>query len=301
MNNKINNIMKYTRICLNCGKIIEYKSYTAWHNANKINSDCRSCSAKARTKRVANLAILLDDNLESYYWMGFLLADGSFNEGKLTFSLKKSDSRHLKKFGDFINYTGTYGTSEVCETITCKDIDVVSNLCKKFDIRKNKTYNPPVTLLKFNTQQNLAILAGFIDGDGCIKQQTNRKDFYLTIKCHSSWEHILKEFNLLICDNNYTKINNQGYAVLTITNTKYLQNLKEKILDLNIPIMCRKWDVIDMNFISKYTKAEELRNKAINLYKQGYQNKDISRICNTSKSNITKIIKNYKLNNEHNT
>lgn len=289
--------MEYTRICSKCGKTIEYKSYTAWYNANQANSECRSCAAKARTKRVANLAILLEDNLESYYWIGFLLADGSFNEGKLTFSLKKSDSEHLKKFGNFIKYTGTYGTSEVCETIACKDIDVVLDLCKKFDIRKTKTYNPPATLLKFSEEQNLAILAGFIDGDGCIKQQTNRKDFYLTIKCHSSWEHILKEFNLLICDDYHTKINNQGYAVLTITNTKYLQNLKNKITSLDIPIMNRKWDIIDMNFISKYTKAEELRNKVVNLHKQGYRNKDISEMCSTSKANVTKILKNYKLNN----
>ena len=289
--------MEYTRICSNCGKLIKYKSYTAWYNANKINSKCRSCSAKSRTKRVANLAVLLNDNLESYYWIGFLLADGSFNEGKLTFSLKKSDSEHLKKFGNFIKYTGTYGTSEVCETIACKDIDVVLDLCKKFDIRKTKIYNPPATLLKFSEEQNLAILAGFIDGDGCIKQQTNRKDFYLTIKCHSSWEHILKEFNLLICDDYHTKINNQGYAVLTITNTKYLQNLKNRITSLNIPIMNRKWDIIDMNFISKYTKAEELRNKVVDLYKQGYRNKDISEMCSTSKANVTKILKNYKLNN----
>lgn len=291
--------MEYTRICSNCGKVIEYKSYTAWHHANKANSECRSCSAKARTKRVANLAVLLEDNLESYYWMGFLLADGSFNDGRLTFSLKKADSEHLKKFGDFISYTGTYGSSKVYDTISCKDIDVVPAVCKKFDIHKAKTYNPPTSLLKFNEERNLALLAGFIDGDGCIKHQTNRNDFLLTIKCHSSWEHILKEFNSLICDFNFTKINNQGYAVLSITNTEYLQKLKEKILPLNIPIMKRKWDIIDMNFISKYTKAEKLRNKVIELHKQGYRNKDISEMCSTSKANVTKIIKQYKvINNE---
>lgn len=291
--------MEYTRICPNCGKTIQYKSYTAWHNANKNNSDCRSCSAKSRTKRVANLAILLDDSLESYYWMGFLLADGSFNSGKLTFSLKKSDTEHLRKFGNYISYTGTYGNSNNCDTVACKDVDVVKALCEKFGIRKSKTYNPPVTLLKFNKEQNLALLAGFIDGDGCIRKQTNREDFYLTIKCHSSWENILKEFNSLICNSNFTKINNQGYAVLTITNTKYLQNLKEQITSFNIPIMTRKWDIIDMNYVSKYTKAEKLRNKVINLHKHGYRNKDISLVCDTSKANVTKILKQYKLiNNE---
>lgn len=286
--------MEYTRICSICGKVIEYKSYTSWHNANKLNSYCRSCSAKARTKRVANLAILLDDNLESYYWMGFLLADGSFCDNRLKFTLKKSDSEHLHKFGKFINYTGTYGNSNTCESVSCKDIDVINQICEKFNILKTKTYNPPNTLIKFNREQNLALLAGFIDGDGCIKRQTNRKDFCLTIKCHNSWEHILKEFNNLICSDNFTKINNQGYAVLTITNTEYLKELKRNILSLNIPIMPRKWDIIDLNFVSKYVSANELKEKVIDLYKQGYKNKDISEMCKTSPANITRIIKNYK-------
>lgn len=289
--------MEYTRICSNCGKVIEYKSYAAWHNANKVNSVCRSCSSKIKTKRVANLAILLDDCLESYYWMGFLLADGSFYNNRLRFVLKKSDSVHLHKFGEYINYTGSYGNSEIYESISCKDVDVVCQICKKFSINEAKTYNPPDTLLKFNKEQNLALLAGFIDGDGCIKNQTNRKDFCLTIKCHSSWEHILKEFNTLICSDNFTKINNQGYAMLTITNTEYLKELKRNILSLNIPIMSRKWDIVDLNFISKYVTANELKEKVIDLYKQGYKNKNISELCNTSPANITRIIKNYKLNN----
>lgn len=28
---------KYVRICPNCGHEIEYKSYSAWHSANKKN------------------------------------------------------------------------------------------------------------------------------------------------------------------------------------------------------------------------------------------------------------------------
>ena len=73
----------------------------------------------------------------------------------------------------------------------------------------------------------MALLAGFIDGDGCIRHPSkNRNDFVLTIKVHSSWLNILTEFNLLICDKNFCKINSAGYAVLTITNSEYLKGLK---------------------------------------------------------------------------
>jgi DNA-binding NarL/FixJ family response regulator len=53
-------------------------------------------------------------------------------------------------------------------------------------------------------------------------------------------------------------------------------------------------DIIDLNFVSKYVSANELKEKVIDLYKQGYKNKDISEMCKTSPANVTRIIKNYK-------
>lgn len=104
----------------------------------------------------------------------------------------------------------------------------------------------------------------------------------------------VKEFNSLICEENFCKINSSGYAVLTITNTEILKVLKEKILVLNLPLLNRKWDIIDISFISKFTTANLLKDKVIDLYLQGKRNKDISKECNTSPANITRIIKNYK-------
>ena len=82
----------YVRICPECGKIIEYKSYAAHHNANNKNSLCRSCAYKMSTIRAADLSKLLEDNFISYYWIGFLLADGSFSDNRLKLTLKKNDS-----------------------------------------------------------------------------------------------------------------------------------------------------------------------------------------------------------------
>lgn len=288
--------MEYKRNCPNCNKELEYKSYTSWYNANKNNSLCRNCGCKKNKERSANLSKLLEDSLEAFYWIGFLLADGSFVDGRLKFVLKKDDSNQVHKFGEFIEYTGSYGTSENSESVTCKDIDVVNKICEKFNILPRKTYNPPNSILKFNKDLCYALLAGFIDGDGRIANQTKRKDFFLTIKNHSSWLNILQEFNSLICEENFCKINSSGYAVLTITNTEILKNLKKKILSLNIPILSRKWDIIDLNFESKYKKVEILHQKVVELYLQGKRNKDIAEECNTSPANVTKIIKKYKEN-----
>lgn len=226
-----------------------------------------------------------------------MLADGSFYDNRLRLGLSSKDSDHLYKFADFIHYSGSINITEKAISLACKDTEVVEKIKEKFDIKPQKTYNPPHTVLKFDRDLTYALLAGFIDGDGNIKNQTDRKDFVLQIKIHSSWENILKEFNSLISEQNFTRINSSGYAYLVISNTENLKKLKEKILSLNLPIMSRKWDVIDLNFVSKYVTAKELRNNIIKAYEEGMRNKDISIKFNTSPSNVTKIIKNYK--NEH--
>lgn len=285
---------QYIRICKICNKTITYKSYSAWHLANKNNSYCRSCVAKRKIKRVGDLSVLLNDSLETYYWIGFLLADGSFTNSRLELTLANKDEEHLYKFAKYIQYTGSYGKNPNRKQVYCKDIDNVSNICKKFQINNNKTYNPPETILKFSEHQNLALIAGFIDGDGHIVKHSKCNSFRLTIKLHSSWLHILQEINRFLCDVNCCKINSSGYAELTISNSEILKDLKRKVLQLNVPIMLRKWNVIDTSYVNKYIKAKNLKNQVIFLYNSGISRNEISKELNTSLSNITKILKTIK-------
>lgn len=287
--------MEFKRICPNCGKELMYKSKTSYKNAIKSNSLCRSCASKERQreKHCADLSNLLLDTPEAFYWVGFLLADGSFYDNRLKLGLSIKDSNHLYKFANFINYTGAIDITDKSISVACKDVEIIKQIKEKFDIKDRKTYNPPKTILKFNIDLTYALLAGFIDGDGSIKNQSKRKDFCLTIKNHSSWESILKEFNSMISNKNLTKLDSRGYAKFTISNTEDLKKLKIKILSLNLPILARKWDVIDLNYTSRHIIASELRERVIEAHKAGMRNKDIAEKFNTSKSNVTKIIKTY--------
>ena len=288
---------QYIRICKCCNTQIQYKSYSAWYLANKNESLCRSCSAKLKINRVGDLSVLLEDSLETYYWIGFLLADGSFTNNRLELTLSNNDADHLYKFAKYIKYTGSYGKRMDQKQIYCKNIDTVSAICKKFQIHNNKTYNPPETLLKFSESQNLALIAGFIDGDGHIAKHRTCNSFRLTIKLHSSWLQILREINRFLCNTDYCKINTLGYAELTISDSEILKELKQKVIQLNIPIMLRKWNIIDTDYVSKYTKAKLLKNNVISLYNSGMPRKEISKKLNTSLSNITKILKKYYVEN----
>lgn len=296
MKNKITlNQELWVRNCPSCNKEIKYKSYSAWHLATKNNSLCRNCSTKKHAQRCADLSILLEDTPETFYWMGFLLADGCFSDNRLKFSLKKEDSDQVHKLGEYIKYTGSYGVSDIKESICCKDIDIIIKIKEKFGITDNKTINPPKTLNIFPENLYVSLIAGFIDGDGNIQNPTNRKDFFLRIKNHSSWLHILQEFNNYIYpEKDCCKINSSGYAELIITNTVPLQKLKEKVVSLNLPILNRKWDKIDLNFVSKYTKANEDRQKVIDLYLQNYKVKNICNLLNLKEGKVYKIIREYK-------
>lgn len=288
-------IMEFKRICPNCGKELMYKSETSYKNAIKSNSICRSCASKERQKEkhCADLTNLLLDTPEAFYWVGFLLADGSFYDNRLKLGLSPKDSEHLYKFAKFIDYHGAISITNKSISIACKNNEIVNSIKKKFDIKDRKTYNPPETIFRFKEDLVYSLLAGFIDGDGNIQNQTKRKDFFLRIKTHASWKHILKEFNTLISDKDSVKIDSRGYALLTISNTEKLKQLKSKILSLNIPILSRKWDVIDLNYTSKYVTASELREKVMEAYRAGIRNKDIAEKFNISKSNVTKILKTY--------
>lgn len=285
----------WVRTCPECGKIIHYKSYSAWHLATKSNSCCRNCSAKSRTNRSADLSVLLEDCPESFYWIGFLLSDGNFSGNRLTFVLSKKDSEQVHKFGKYINYTGSYGNSKINERVSVQDIDIIPKIKRKFNILDNKTYNPPNSLNKFPEDLYVALIAGFIDGDGNIQNPKGRKDFFLRIKNHSSWLHILQEFNNYIYpEKDCCKINNSGYAELDITNTLPLQRLKNKVLSLNLPILKRKWDIIDLNFISRYITTNKDRQKIIRLYLHGYSVKDICSNLNFKEGKVYKTIRDYE-------
>ena len=285
----------WKRICPNCNKEIIYKNIISYRKACKHNTKCIKCVKLYNTKRCADLSILLEDTPESFYWIGFLLADGYFYKNRLKLVVSTKDKDHIKKFANYIKFQGSYLENNIYFGLSCKDSVVIPKLCKKFDIKECKTYNPPKSILNFDFNLLLCLLAGFIDGDGNIQHQNKRKDFFLRIKNHISWYNILQEFGSIITDKQCVKINNQNYAQLCITNTVILQKLKKNVLQYNLPLLTRKWDIIDLNFIDKYTKAKILHNKVIQLYKNGYKNKDIAKICNTSPSNITKILKNNQL------
>jgi len=287
---------KKTRICECCGKELTYGSYSAWHLAEKNNAVCKSCASKKRAKRLNNLKVLLEETPETYYWMGFLLADGHFDNGKrIIVGLSEHDRDHLEKFAKYIGYNGAISLvkkrSYSAVRLSAMDTEVVGKLCEKFDIKSNKTYNPPESLSWMPEDLFLCLMAGLIDGDGNISNFRGRKDAFIRIKQEKSWLPILREIAKYFKEEDRVKINKLGYAEVEITGFPKIRELKKKLLEYNLPLMNRKWDKIDVGYETRYEKKEKTYRKIKELLAQKIKQTEIAKMVGVSESRVTTVKK----------
>jgi hypothetical protein len=201
---------------------------------------------------------LLDDSLETYYWLGFILADGSINvkQGRLKIAISINDVDHLRKFVNYIEAKNTiknyiYDNSKTSNFSIMNSI-VIKQFANKFNICQNKTICAPAINIfeKMNDQNFLSMLIGFIDGDGCIMQKQPNNYCVIAIKCHSSWINVFKYFNARLFNifkitSPMPSINKQGYAVIHINKNYLVTNLKKFCINNELPFLERKWNKID--------------------------------------------------------
>jgi hypothetical protein len=197
----------------------------------------------------ANLSALLEDDPKAYYWMGFLAADGYFSKKRLCLCLSTKDKMHLIKFCQFISCPNHKSVKNGYD-VKVQDQNIIPKIREKFDLKERKTYNPP-DISWITGDLFLSFMIGFIDGDGCIGYQSGgRKDVQLRIKIHGSWKNTLQEMSNKIHESleieaRPVRINNQGYALLTLARQSTLRHLKSKLTELELPALERKWDKIE--------------------------------------------------------
>jgi hypothetical protein len=250
-----------------------------------------------------NFSRLLEETNEKYYWLGFLLADGSFSKRKeIKIGLSIKDENHLIKLKKFLRIENIhYYKNSVY--ICGKDTKIFETITKKYNISSIKTYIPP-DLSSIKNDKMFSLLIGFIDGDGCISKQYKRNDFLLRIKNHKNWQllidNIIDEvYHFLEIPNPpISKIDNSGYSNMTISDTYVLKKIKSKAIQYKLPIINRKWDNIDLKYISR---VEKVKMNIIEINKYLHLNKtqrEISKILDITESNLSKIIKRYNLKNK---
>ena len=203
-----------------------------------------------RSHKKGDLSFLLEETPLTYYWIGFIMADGCFTGKSLTtldISISEYDINHLEKLSKIINIkcksyfkkpnSFCKNGSNIIKILAC-DAKLCPLICNKFDFKRKKTYNPPERLPNDNKELLISMLCGLIDGDGTIVSNRN----YIRITCHSSWKNFYELLNskIFIKENSIT-LNNRGYLEYGIYKLDNIMYLLNSIRYLNLPLLDRKW------------------------------------------------------------
>lgn len=208
----------------------------------------------------SKLSPLLEETPQAYYWLGYLLADGYYcaELSQIVLASAIKDLEHLQKYAKFLNTTAkTYKqkasrlnpNDSLQVRVSVADKYNAELIVKKLDWKKQKTYNPPSCKILSKTLNKkwkfIALLIGFIDGDGSIN-----KNNFIKFENHSSYIYIFKflRSRLLQCGINTTipKFNKRGYVYCHINGKNSLVKLKKFILKYNLEVLNRKWDKINL-------------------------------------------------------
>lgn len=130
------------------------------------------------------------------YWAGFLAADGNIRNSrdKLCLSLQISlkDVQHLEKFVSIIQYSGKVSKYTRKNGISMCNINIISNkICndleKNFNLipKKSLVLKPPNIL---SDEQKDCFIAGYIDGDGCIRQIRANNKLHTSLDARGTYE-----------------------------------------------------------------------------------------------------------------
>lgn len=230
-----------------------------------------------------NITKLLDKSIESYYWLGFLMADGHFSKrGVISLHLNKLDKKHIEKYAFFINGNIREHNNKVI--VDVQQPDICKSICQMFEVDNRKSYNCPI-LPEVNDDQFISFLAGLIDGDGSMDCRNGA----IRIKCHISWANFYQQISNKIAKLSNTDIvdvNREKFCIFNICNLSVLSFLKSKAIKLNLPILARKWDKIDETKLSKYDNAKKLNKNVIELKTQGKTTKEIANLLGMSVSGV---------------
>jgi hypothetical protein len=248
---------------------------------------------------------LLKEELTAYYWVGFILGDGSIgkNRKRISIVLSDKDKDHLFELENYLLKQDKENNAKVEKgrcSLSFQDSKIVPKVSDKFDIKPNKTKNPP----DFNFYSQLcdeaflSCFIGLVDADGSIKTSSveTRDDFSLLITLHGSWyqflqgvaDRLMDIFSWIDfkCSPLYT---DGGHAKLNLSNSYILKKIKKFANNRDLPVMKRKWNRVNLDYKSKYETARESEKMVRFFDNSGMTNKEISEKTGLSLTGIYQI------------
>jgi predicted transcriptional regulator len=230
-----------------------------------------------QSKPQSRLDVLLEDKLESFYWAGFIAADGCVttkSNYNIDIKISQTDYVHLLRYCKYIEHIIpprcfvvaptelVTGHSAMCAVASSDSVNV-PKIIEKFDFKQKKTYNPPSPekYEKFTLDQITSFFIGFIDGDGTISSESRKLKNgergkvtpRISIENYYTWEPFMDFLKLKI----YSRFNQvpkscyirtrygkSDMVVCRINHIHVVKALKLFALSNKLPVLQRKWDKI---------------------------------------------------------
>lgn len=263
---------------------------------------------------------LLDETLESYYWMGFIAADGWLTSNQYKSShdvlgvmLSIHDIEHLTKLANYIEVPVTTKSrttnykkdSKYCFIkVNCRK--TVPELKRKFGIYNNKTKKPPNwERLVATDDRMMSMIIGYIDGDGSITKRKGSNRMHLSFQCAKEWGEnlsFIREFlGRFFCTPVKSKVlyNKRGHATLSICRDSIIVQLKRFANEKQLPVLNRKWDSVSMDMLnSKNVMKSLLFTHASGEYERAISSRNFAKSRGLSYNSVWRLanglIKEYK-------
>jgi hypothetical protein len=228
-----------------------------------------------------NKLINYEDNT-SLYWIGFILADGHIaNKNNIQINLSIKDKIHILKLKEYLGDFKIY-ENDKCIRATITDRKTITTLSNDFGWVSNKTKNP-IKIPNFLSYDGIfSLIVGFIDGDGYINKKGN-----IILKCDKSWKELLEYFYFFLTNENKKfNLTKENLAIIYINKKRILIDIKQKVYNLGLPILERKWSRI-IDRIIKNEKYDVVKSLLID----GFGVEEIKNQTNFSLSFIYKVKK----------
>lgn len=222
---------------------------------NSVKSAAFRYGISCGQKKYEKLKPLFLDNHISWYWKGFLMADGHLSDnGTLLVSSHLKDTDHLKKLCDLLSINHhirktktSYKISSYC-FVNCKDSYYGPKIINQLGIINPKTYNPPI-LSNIPDEFLLSFFVGFFDGDGYFPTCRARPNVTkMRIIVHKNWLPCLEELTERLKPYGFksikTSINNRGFSQIFLYGKDAITNIKKICISNNIPLLERKWNKV---------------------------------------------------------
>jgi hypothetical protein len=222
-----------------------------------------------KSKYECNHYFFSKDNEESFYWAGFLAADGCLykkqNSKRLVLSLSEKDLNHIQLFKIAINYNGPISKSITKHSLInnkWKDStkytisissDQLFNDLNRFNLiqRKTHVYDMPDWLITHKLVNHF--IRGYFDGDGCItfsklprKAEINIRG---TISVLTQFMNIF-ENNLHLNSKVKPKINS-GFGILKYSGNIICYQIKDYLYSNATIYMNRKYDLCQSIIVTR--------------------------------------------------